>query len=363
MAVILDKIIILIFCLSALILIPNSLVIVICFLVAITVSSLCYYFHVAKVASILLGAYFCLCILNPLFCIFLPLMAYDIALYKLKYIGIVGLIALFQFPRLNQLDVFIFFILFTIIAFIMEYRTQRHDTLLTDYKQLRDTSAELNMYLSNKNKMLLENQDYEIHLATLKERNRIAREIHDNVGHMLSRSLLQVGALMTICKEEVVSNNLLLLKETLNEAMNNIRESVHDLHDDSIDLQSSINSIIHKFPDYNVTLDYDMSEHVSKNINYCFISILKEAFSNTAKHSNADNIEIIVREHPVFYQLLIKDNGTNCKAVIANDGIGLENMRTRVTSLNGNITIDKSDGFKIFISIPKKSEEEENENL
>ena len=45
--------------------------------------------------------------------------------------------------------------------------------------------------LTQKNKDLLEKQDYEIHVATLKERNRIAREIHDNVGHMLSRSLLQ----------------------------------------------------------------------------------------------------------------------------------------------------------------------------
>ena len=43
-----------------------------------------------------------------------------------------------------------------------------------------------------------QNQDYEIHLATLKERNRIAREIHDNVGHLLSRSLLQTGALQVM---------------------------------------------------------------------------------------------------------------------------------------------------------------------
>ena len=46
------------------------------------------------------------------------------------------------------------------------------------------------------------NQDYEIYLATLKERNRIAREIHDNVGHMLTRSILQLGALSVINKDE-----------------------------------------------------------------------------------------------------------------------------------------------------------------
>lgn len=48
------------------------------------------------------------------------------------------------------------------------------------------------------------NQDYEIYLATLKERNRIAREIHDNVGHMLTRSILQLGALSVINKDETV---------------------------------------------------------------------------------------------------------------------------------------------------------------
>ena len=56
--------------------------------------------------------------------------------------------------------------------------------------------------LQEKNKNLMEKQDYEIYLATLRERNRIAREIHDNVGHMPSRSILQMGALITIHKEE-----------------------------------------------------------------------------------------------------------------------------------------------------------------
>lgn len=362
MAIILDKIIIFLLCLIALVFIPSSLVTVICVLIAISVSSLCYYFNSPKAAFILLGLYLGLCVINPLFCIFLPLIIYDIMLFQLKAIGIVGIIILLQFLRFNNHFIFILFLFISILSIYMQYRTQKYDTLLNDYKRLRDTSEELNLYLSNKNRMLIEKQDYEVHLATLKERNRIAREIHDSVGHMISRSLLQVGALMTVYKDEILSTNLLSLKETLSEAMNSIRESVHDLHDDSIDLYSNINSIIYKFPDFKVSFDYDMSEHVAKDVKYCFIMIMKEAFSNTVKHSNADSIDIVMREHPVFYQLLIRDNGTNCKKILNNDGIGLENMKTRVANLYGNITIDSNDGFKIFISIPKKSGEEENEN-
>lgn len=81
--------------------------------------------------------------------------------------------------------------------------------------RLRDTSTELNLVLQEKNKNLMEKQDYEIYLATLRERNRIAREIHDNVGHMLSRSILQMGALITIHKEEPLHGQLAGVGETL----------------------------------------------------------------------------------------------------------------------------------------------------
>ena len=50
--------------------------------------------------------------------------------------------------------------------------------------KLRDDSTEKNLLLEEKNHMLVEKQNYEIYTATLKERNRIAREIHDNVGHL-----------------------------------------------------------------------------------------------------------------------------------------------------------------------------------
>ncbi len=131
--------------------------------------------------------------------------------------------------------------LFGIVLSVMwSLRTDRLLQLKSDFIHLRDDSTELKLVMQKRQKELLEKQDYEIHLATLQERNRIAREIHDNVGHMLSRSILQMGALLTIHKEEPLHEQLSTVNATLGEAMNNIRESVHDLHNESLDLHQTI---------------------------------------------------------------------------------------------------------------------------
>ena len=212
----------------------------------------------------------------------------------------------------------------------------------------------------------------EIYMATLKERNRIAREIHDNVGHMLSRAILQMGALSTVYEEEPLHGQLLKVNDTLNLAMNNIRESVHDLHDDSVDLKQALLEATREMKQhYHLDLEYDMSQNVPRKVKYCFIAAVKEAMSNIVKYSNGDRIEIVLREHPALYQMTIEDNGTDeekqKKATeqmreekddlkSAAGGMGLSNMRERVESLGGSIHVNYEKGFKIFISIRKKEE-------
>lgn len=73
--------------------------------------------------------------------------------------------------------------------------------------------------------MLTVTMNNEIRIATLSERNRIAREIHDNVGHMLSRAILQLGAIMTVYRKDTIYDNLVPIKYSLDTAMNNIRKA------------------------------------------------------------------------------------------------------------------------------------------
>ena len=247
----------------------------------------------------------------------------------------------------------VLWILGVIFSVYLALNTSEITSLRREKMLIRDEGEEIKQLMQQKNKYFREQQDLEITMATLRERNRIAREIHDNVGHLLSRSILQVGALRAVYKDEPMSSALLSLQDTLNESMTNVRNSVHDLHNESLDLCKSITELINQNTKFEVKFDYDMSEFVPRKIKYCMLSIITEAFQNANKHSDGNSIEIELREHPGLFQLIFADNG-HCGNVSEN-GIGLHNMETRVSELGGSMRISLEKGFRIFISIPKSS--------
>lgn len=310
------------------------------------------------------------CFFMPELVYFLPVIFYDCAMGgRIRYLYWSAPILLYYYTTSDiSAKTLAIWGIFCAVGTVLGYRTGSKLQLEQEMITLRDSSTELNLALREKNKHLLEKQDYEIYLATLRERNRIAREIHDNVGHMLSRSILQMGALMTIHKEEPLRGQLESVNETLNQAMNSIRESVHDLHDEAIDLRQAILEATREMAkEYQVTIDYDMSSDVPRSVKYCFIATVKEATSNIVKHAKADKVTLILREHPGFYQLTVEDNGIGAgtqgkwqwemsSGEPVGGGIGLSNMRERVEALNGTFRIHREKGFQIFISIPKTKE-------
>ena len=301
--------------------------------------------------------------------LFFPLLLYQTLSAGLFHLAVVefpfwGLLAFrfHKFPEFLCLAGIFGFIL----AFFLWSHTRQYEILTRNFRQSRDDSEEHALLLSEKNKALLEKQDYEIYAATLRERNRIAREIHDNVGHVLSRSILMTAACKTINKNEALDPLLGNLEESLNGAMNSIRSSVHDLHDDAVNLEDAIKGLVKDFSFCPVTLTYDMSRQVPREVKYSLISITKEGLSNVMRHSNADSVNILLREHPALYQLCIEDNGTlgskipdiqtdadSNKMETVSGGMGLSNIRDRVKALGGTVQITQEKGFRIFVTIPK----------
>lgn len=246
----------------------------------------------------------------------------------------------------------VFLLLLILVSVLLKYMLDHIFSMQKTLIELRDTAVERQMAVEEKNRVLCDNQDNSVYLATLQERNRIAREIHDNVGHMLTRSILQTGAIKTINKDSNLAPLLDGLHDSLNTAMNNIRESVHDLHDESVDLTATIQEIMDTATGFHTYLSIDTDLNIPRDVKYGFIAIVKEAVNNAVKHSNGNQISVIIREHPGFYQLQIEDNGKNSKANEKN-GIGLQNISDRVKELGGTVSINTGDGFRIFVSIMK----------
>jgi len=317
-----------------------------------------------------MGAFIVMAIAMPdhALMLFLPLLVYDCVRMRSWKAGVItGIGGLMQCVWLAQGEMELFrFLLWCfalILAAILSVRTKRSLRLAQEVIHLKDSSTELRLVMQKRQQDLLEKQDYEIHLATLQERNRIAREIHDNVGHMLSRSILQMGAFQTIYKEDPLHGQLTAINDTLSQAMNNIRESVHDLHNESLDLQQALREVTDEFKEkYEIAFTYDMSAEIPRNVKYCFLAIVKEALANVVRHSNATRVTLYFCEHPGFYQMLVEDNGTQIavdESRIEREtvgGIGLSNMRERVEALGGTISFRIQKGFAIHISVPKKGE-------
>lgn len=353
MAAIIDKCILLVCCLSLIKLEEASVFLVASLLAAITLCALNSYLDRR---SFLYSSFAVYCLVGtfvPALSLFLPLVYYDIFATRFHWSMLLGIIPLSVYLQGNSLPLLLALLLFLGISLVLRLRTVTLTTMRGRYRTLRDSTKEFSLQLERKNKDLMEKQDYEIRLATLNERNRIAREIHDNVGHLLSSSILQVGALMAVNRDPGVSKGLTTVKETLSTAMGSIRSSVHNLHDESIDLYDQLNGLVQQFRFCPVTLDYNVEGFMSSNLKYCLITIIKEALSNVIKHSHATHVTILVKEHPAFYQLIVKDNGNGGRTTGAR-GIGLRNIEDRIAAFGGNLYLDGSDGFQVFISIPKE---------
>ncbi|MBR3031961.1 MAG: hypothetical protein IKH92_02960, partial [Clostridiales bacterium] len=236
-------------------------------------------------------------------------------------------------------------------------------TFLTDKFDDVRYDAQKSMQLK---KEISQNMDMQVRNATLAERNRIAREIHDNVGHQLTRAVVQLQAISVINKDEKTKPYLESVSSTVNEAMTNIRRSVHELHDDSIDLSIGIHEIASVIKDrFDVTVSTSIESPVPNDIKNAILGIFKEGVTNISKHSNGKKVRLEVVENVTFWRVLVSDDGKSAKveysrpsdfaALEGEHGIGLYNINSRAVSVGGRTSIQGGpDGFHITVTIPRK---------
>lgn len=284
--------------------------------------------------------------INHNFLLYLPLITYNIYQDFKEYTIVFFPLLLINPNSLNMI--------LSILSLYLSYSTSLFNTLLTTNKETRDSLVENTLYLEKYNEQLKIDKAKNIHIAILTERNRIARQLHDSIGHSLSSGILQVEALKVIC-DEGFKESLNILQETLKNGMEDIRKSIHNLYKESLDLESKIYELGHDFPDLELDLNYKIYSELAYEMNFDILTIVSEAITNCAKHSNASKIRIALIEQNKFYSISISDNGNNFNKDenIQAKGIGLSTMREIAYKYKGLFNYKFDNGFKIHITLMK----------
>ena len=252
------------------------------------------------------------------------------------------------------------------LAALLALRTVQEETARRSLHAVRDDLREKVLTLQDTNAQLLQAQDYELRAAALAERTRIAREIHDGVGHLLTRLLLQVKALQVVHREEPgVVADLTTLDSGLDEALDSMRRSVHALSDDGEELATSLNLLGSRCGIDSVSVDCSTEAEPPAAVARCVVAVVREALTNAARHGGARAARVAVTDYPAFWQVIVDNDGiVPAEGEPAADGrggsgLGLRSMTERVEALGGRVRITPRPRFTVFATIPKDGQGKE----
>ena len=322
----------------------------VCLLLAVLLALLLNLLAPRHVAYLPYLAFIGLCFVLPQLLVFAPLMLYlCLSLPRGGWLVVLLALPLFWHPQ----EFGFVQPLLLLAAALLWFKDHEARSLQARLYTAMDDSSERSLRQQGELHSLQQEQEASVKLAVAQERNRIARDIHDNVGHILSRSLLQVKALRLRLSDPVLAQEAEELQASLATGMNAIRHSVHNTRQDSLHLDREIQALIKGFSFCPVRYANSSTSELSLQQKYVVMAIIREAFSNISRHSDASLVTLTLSEVGASHLLLVADNGKT-KPSNKNQGMGLAAMEERVRGLSGSIHITRDQGFRILVTLPKE---------
>ncbi len=197
-----------------------------------------------------------------------------------------------------------------------------------------------------------------------KERDRIARELHDGVGPLLSSAKMVLQT--HISSSQNVDPNELLSKKTLSlidDAITSISEISHNISPHVLThygLTKAIETFINKISrtsDLKIEFNSTIIERIDQVSEVSLYRICLELINNCLKHANAVDILVLLKtnQNKVFLDFFHNGEGFDWNTEMhQNSGMGLLNINNRIQSLNGKLKWEnlQKKGMKVFIEIP-----------
>lgn len=228
------------------------------------------------------------------------------------------------------------------------------NALLTE-RQIREKLSAANEQL-RQYALRIENQ------ATLQERNRIARDIHDSLGHSLTALNLQLETALKLWQSDPAKaiNFLSQAKKLGSTALQDVRHSVSTMRSDPLlgmSLENAIASLTKEFQrSTNILLicHIELKHPLPPELNIVIYRITQEALTNITKYADANEVTIKLQTLPKKLVLMIQDNGKGFDFNQNTTGFGLQGMRERTLAQGGKFEINTSpgNGCRIIANFP-----------
>ena len=264
----------------------------------------------------------------------------------------------FIYNALNLMTV-VCFILCCIIIIVSKEEIIEKNLELN--KRLEIANTELKRTNEELEKSLMDNE----RLAEIRERNRIAREIHDTLGHTLTGLAAGIDACIALAGDDkpALRNQLDLLSKVSRNGIKDIRMSVSSLRPDAperLNLKNAIEELVEntkRVAGVNIKLDCDIINlKFDEDEEMAIYRIVQESLTNAIRHGKAKNIDVSIKKNYGSINLLICDDGIGCEKIEA--GFGLRHIRERVNMLKGQVNFSSEEGFKVEAMIPIRWGEE-----
>ena len=218
------------------------------------------------------------------------------------------------------------------------------------YRELVDTHKKLKEYTDELKR-----------LSAIEERNRIARDIHDTLGHDMTALIMQLQMADHYVKSdsEKTAEMLTGSLKTARNSLSKIREVVETLRGKESSQELEIKTLADEFSKKTGTeIELNIEGKIIKNqdINSALYHILQEGMTNAVRHGNASKIRISLAYSNEAVKFSIKDNGQG--ALVFIEGFGLKGIRERVEAFGGKVEYRSQEGFIIDGFIPLERLEE-----
>ena len=216
------------------------------------------------------------------------------------------------------------------------------------YHEIQTANEQLQEYASMTEKM-----------TQTKERNRLAREIHDTLGHTLTGIATGLDACLALIdiSPEQTKKQLKLLSDVSREGIKDVRRSVNELRPDALErlsLDAAIRKMIIDMSQASDVKIYFSTEE--KHLKFdedeenAIYRVIQESITNAVRHGKAGKIWITLKRQNDVILLSIKDNGIGAKEI--KSGFGTKHIKERIEMLHGTVSFDGSDGFTVTAEIP-----------